>query len=41
MIVVDLMHEFELGAWKVILLHLLCILFLIGGLALLAELDAK
>ena len=26
MLVVDLMHEFELGIWKVLLIHLMCIL---------------
>ena len=26
MLVVDLMHEFELGVWKMVFIHLLCIL---------------
>ncbi|KIM53599.1 hypothetical protein SCLCIDRAFT_79978, partial [Scleroderma citrinum Foug A] len=26
MLVVDLMHEFELGVWKALLTHLICIL---------------
>ena len=26
MLVVDLLHEFELGVWKAIFIHLLCIL---------------
>ena len=26
MLVVDLMHEFELGIWKVLFIHLICIL---------------
>ena len=26
MMVVDLMHEFELGVWKTLLTHLVCIL---------------
>ena len=28
---VDLLHEFELGVWKAIFTHLLCILNAVGG----------
>ncbi|KIN94377.1 hypothetical protein M404DRAFT_35147 [Pisolithus tinctorius Marx 270] len=31
LLVVDQLHEFELGVWKVIFTHLLCILFAAGG----------
>lgn len=31
MLVVDLMHEFELGVWKAILIHLLRVLVAYGG----------
>ncbi|GBE77722.1 hypothetical protein SCP_0106040 [Sparassis crispa] len=31
MFVPDLMHEFELGVWKAIFIHLLCILYAAGG----------
>ena len=27
MLVVDLMHEFELGVWKALFIHLICILY--------------
>ena len=40
MLVVDLLHEFELGVWKSILIHLLRILESIKG-TLLAELDYR
>ena len=30
MLVVDLLHEFELGVWKAILTHLICILYAAG-----------
>lgn len=38
MLVVDFLHEFELGVWKVILLHLLRIVDSLKG-SVLAELD--
>ena len=38
MLVVDLMHEFELGVWKWLFIHLLRILRAVSG-ALLNELD--
>ena len=31
MFVVDLLHEFELGVWKAIFIHLMRILFAAGG----------
>jgi hypothetical protein len=31
MLVVDLLHEFELGVWKAIFIHLMCILCTAGG----------
>ncbi|KAI6122144.1 hypothetical protein EDD16DRAFT_1691903 [Pisolithus croceorrhizus] len=31
LLVVDLLHEFELGVWKAIFIHLLCILLATGG----------
>jgi hypothetical protein len=31
MFVVDLLHEFELGVWKLIFTHLMCILAAAGG----------
>ena len=40
MLVVDLLHEFELGVWKAILIHLLRILDSLKG-TLLAELDCR
>jgi hypothetical protein len=42
MLVVDLLHEFELGMWKVIFIHLLWILYAAapGGL-LIAELNRR
>ena len=27
MLVVDFMHEFELGVWKALFMHLICILY--------------
>jgi hypothetical protein len=33
MFVVDLLHEFELGVWKAIFIHLMRILFAAGGTA--------
>ena len=30
----DMMHEFELGVWKAILIHLLCIVIAEGGNAI-------
>lgn len=38
MLVVDFLHEFELGVWKAILLHLLRIVDSLKG-SVLAELD--
>ena len=38
MLVVDLLHKFELGIWKAIFVHLLCILDNLPG-AILSELD--
>ena len=32
MLVVDLMHEFELGVWKVVFSHLICVLYATGHL---------
>ena len=40
MLVVDLLLEFELGLWKSILIHLLCIVDSLKGTAL-AELDHR
>ena len=40
MLVVDLLHEFELGVWKSILIHLLRIVDSLKGTAL-AELDRR
>jgi len=40
MLVVDLLHEFELGVWKSILIHLLRILGSLKG-SVLAELDRR
>ncbi|KAF9219981.1 hypothetical protein BS17DRAFT_853961 [Gyrodon lividus] len=31
--VVDLLHEFELGVWKAVFIHLMCILHAVGGTA--------
>ncbi|KAI6116540.1 hypothetical protein EDD16DRAFT_1708409 [Pisolithus croceorrhizus] len=31
MLLVDLLHEFELGVWKAIFMHLICILYAAGG----------
>ena len=40
MLVVDLLHEFKLGVWKSILVHLLHILDSLKG-TVLAELDRR
>ena len=40
MLVVDLLHEFELGVWKSILIHLLRMLDSLKG-TVLAELDHR
>ena len=40
MLVIDLLHEFELGVWKAILTHLLCMVESLRGTAL-AELDHR
>ena len=37
----DFMHEFEIGAWKALFIHLLRILGSHGGGALIAELDRR
>jgi hypothetical protein len=34
MFVIDLLHEFELGVWKAVFIHLLRILFAKGGTAI-------
>ena len=34
MFVVDLLHEFELGVWKATFIHLLRILYAVGGNAI-------
>jgi hypothetical protein len=41
MLVVDLMHEFELGVWRAIFIHLLRILESHDGANLIAELDCR
>ena len=40
MLVVDLMHEFELGVWKALYIHLLRILRSVND-GLVAELDCR
>jgi len=40
MLVVDLLHEFELGVWKSILIHLFCIVDSLKG-SVPAELDCR
>jgi len=40
MLVVDLLHEFELGVWKSVLVHLLHIVDSLKGVVL-AELDRR
>ena len=40
MLVVDLLHEFELGVWKAIFIHLLRIIVSLKG-TVLAELDRR
>ena len=40
MLVLDLMHEFELGVWKATFTHLICILVAAGGNTV-QELDAQ
>jgi hypothetical protein len=40
MLVVDLMHEFELGVWKALYIHLLRILHSVSD-SLVAELDRR
>ena len=40
MLVVDLLHEFELGVWKSIFIHLLRIVHSLKG-TVLAELDRR
>ena len=42
MLVVNLMHEFELGVWKVLFIHLICILYAaVPGGKLVAILDER
>ncbi len=42
MLVVDLMHEFELGVWKAIFTHLLRILYaIVPGGSLVTELNRR
>jgi hypothetical protein len=42
MLVVDLLHEFELGVWKAVFLHLIRILYAAGASGcLVAELDRR
>jgi hypothetical protein len=41
MLLVDLMHEFELGVWRALFIHLLRILESYGGANLIAELDRQ
>jgi hypothetical protein len=42
MLVVDLMHEFELGVWKAVFTHLIRLLYAAGpGGRLVAELDRR
>ena len=40
MLVIDLLHEFELGVWKAILIHLFRIIDSLKG-SLLTELDRR
>jgi hypothetical protein len=41
MLVVDFMHEFELGIWKALFIHLIRILIAEGGDALVQILDQR
>ena len=43
MLVVDLMHEFELGVWKTLFTHLICLLYAAGNGSdkLVVELDCR
>jgi len=29
--ILDLLHEFELGVWKAVFTHLICLLYAVGG----------
>ena len=41
-LVVDFMHEFELGVWKVVFSHLICVLYAAGPSGcLVLELDKR
>jgi hypothetical protein len=40
MLIIDLLHEFELGVWKALFIHLLRIVESLGGNAL-VELDRR
>jgi hypothetical protein len=39
MLVTDVLHEFELGVWKLIFMHLIRILLALGASVLLSRLD--
>ena len=42
MLVIDLLHEFELGVWKAIFKHLICLLYAAAPVGhLMAELDRQ
>jgi hypothetical protein len=41
MLVVDLLHEFELGVWKALFTHLIRVLYAAPGSSLVAELDRR
>lgn len=41
MLVVDFMHEFELGVWKALLTHIIRILYAQGGADLVAKFDKR
>ena len=42
MLVVDIMHEFELGTWKALFTHLICVLYVISPSGqLVAKLDER
>ena len=42
MLVVDLLHEFELGIWKAIFTHLICLLYAAAAAGhLVTELDHR
>ena len=42
MLVVDFMHEFELGVWKSLFIHLICVLYAAAqDGSLVSELDSR